>query len=122
MRTTKKFKLTDNVNEFNGIRVYQIKAIRSFGNVTKGDLGGWVEKEENLSQIDDAWIDENAVVFGNAYIFGNALISGAAMIYGHARIYGNARVYTDLHIYMVIHLFVAMQKSVVMQKSMDSLE
>ena len=105
MKTTKKFKLTDNVNEFNGIRVYQIKALRNFGNVTKGDLGGWVEKEENLSQIDDAWIDENAVVFGNAYVFGNALISGAAMIYGHARIYGNAligghaRIYGDATIY-----------------------
>ena len=84
---TKKFKLTDDTIVIDGITLHRIKALRSFGNVTKGNFGGWVEKEENLSQLGDAWIDENAKVYGNAYIFENALISGEAMIYGHASIY-----------------------------------
>ena len=102
---TKKFKLTDDTIVIDGITLHRIKALRSFGNVTKGNLGGWVEKEENLSQLGDAWIDENAKVYGNAYIFENALISGEAMIYGHAFIYGhariggNARIYGDATIY-----------------------
>ena len=93
MKTTKKFKLTDDTIVIDGITLHRIKALKDFSDVKSGDFGGWIEKEENLSQIDDAWIDDNAKVYGNAYVFGNALIFGAAMIYGHARIYGCARIY-----------------------------
>ena len=37
-----------------------------FGNVKKGDLGGWIEKEDNLSQEGDCW------VFGDAWVYGDA--------------------------------------------------
>ena len=93
MEAKKKFELTNDVIEIDGITLHRIKALKDFSDVKAGDLGGWIEKEENLSQIDDAWIDDNAKVYGNAYVFGNALIFGAAMIYGHARIYGCARIY-----------------------------
>ena len=33
----------------------RIKALRSFMNVSKGDVGGFVEKEENLSHEGDCW-------------------------------------------------------------------
>ena len=89
---SKKYEFTDETTEVDGHTLHRIRAVRCFSDVKAGDLGGWVEKEENLSQIDDAWIDDNAKVYGNSYIFGNALIIGAAMIYGHARIYGNARI------------------------------
>ena len=95
MKTTKKFKLTDSVTEFNGIRVYQIKALRNFGNVTKGDLGGWIEKEENLSQIDDAWIGGNAKVYGSVKVFGNAKVCDNAKVYCDAEVHGNACIYGD---------------------------
>ena len=29
--------------------VYRIKALRDFGDVKTGQLGGWIEKESNLS-------------------------------------------------------------------------
>ena len=42
-----KYKLTKNTKEVNGITLYQIQALRDFGNVKNEDLGGWIEKEDN---------------------------------------------------------------------------
>jgi len=61
----KKFILTDVSKEINGVKLYQIKALTSFNNVKAGDLGGWVEKESNLSHYGDAWIYGDARIFGN---------------------------------------------------------
>lgn len=51
-----------------------------------GTLGGWIEREENLS--DGAWVADNACVYGNAEVFGNTLIEDDAQIYGDAKIHG----------------------------------
>ena len=40
-----KYSLTKNTKERLGITLFQIKAEMSFGNVRKGELGGWIEKE-----------------------------------------------------------------------------
>lgn len=64
--------------------------------VEKGELGGWIEKYENL--VDNAWVSENAKVFDNAMVFGNAMIFGDAIVYGNAKIYGNARVHGNSEI------------------------
>ena len=96
----KKFELTENyvVNEF-GTKLYQIKCINSFGNVKKGKLGGFIEKEENLSQGSDAWVSGNAMVYGNARVSGNAWVSGNARVYDNARVSGNAWVYGNAMVY-----------------------
>ena len=58
----KKYELTtDSVVHF-GRRLFRIKALVSFGNVSAGDIGGYIEKEENLSQSDNAWVYDNARV------------------------------------------------------------
>ena len=45
----KKFELTSEfVTNIFGTKLFRIKALISFGNVNSGDLGGYVEKEENL--------------------------------------------------------------------------
>jgi hypothetical protein len=49
---TKKYELTDEVNGFGLHRVRYLKNIPSAG-IEKGDLGGWIEKEENLAQSGD---------------------------------------------------------------------
>lgn len=46
---TKKYELTDNTQEILGHVLHQIKALKSFGDVKKGDLGGWIEDYSNLS-------------------------------------------------------------------------
>ena len=80
----KKFELTTDTKVVFGRKLFRIKALISFGNVTAGDLGGYVEKEENLSHNGDAW------VYGDAKVSGNAEVYGDAKIYGNAEVYGNA--------------------------------
>ena len=36
-----------------------------------GDLGGWVEKEKNLSHGGDAWVSGDAQVSGDAWVSGD---------------------------------------------------
>ena len=64
----KKYELTSETKVFLGKTLYRIKALVQFGNVNAGDLGGWIEKEENLSQSGNAWVYGNARVYGNAEV------------------------------------------------------
>ena len=43
----KKYSLTNNTKTWYGITLFQIKAEISFGSVVKGELGGYIEKEDN---------------------------------------------------------------------------
>ena len=117
METTNKYKLSNIAIEFNGVTLHRIKALKDFSDVKAGDLGGWIEKEENLSQIGNAWVYSNAKVYGNAKVFGNAQVFGKAKVhdnavvcddawvydnaevYGRARIFGNATVYLNAKVY-----------------------
>lgn len=51
---SKKFELTSNFKVFLGRKLFQIRALISFGDVKEGDLGGYIEKEENLSHDGNA--------------------------------------------------------------------
>lgn len=64
----KKYELTDEILEVGGYVLHRIKALRDFGNVKKGDIGGWIECEDNLSHDDDYWVYEKAEVCGEAVI------------------------------------------------------
>lgn len=61
-----KYKLTKNTKELLGKTLFQIEATISFGEVAKGELGGYIEKEENLSQDGNAWVYGNACVNAKA--------------------------------------------------------
>ena len=80
---------------FGGIVLHRIKALRSFGDVKAGDLGGFIEKEMNLSHEGNCWIYDNAEVYGKAYVYDNALIRNDAIICGRANVFGNAHVYDN---------------------------
>ena len=71
-----KYKLTSTKKECAGTTLFQIEATASFGSVSKGDRGGFIEKEKNLSQEDNAWVSGNARVSGDALVCGNAWVSG----------------------------------------------
>ena len=86
----KKFRLTDNKKEVRGITFYQIESLIDFGDVQAGDKGGWIAKEENLSQCGDAWVSGDAKVYGNAEVSGDAKVYGNAKVSGNAKVYGNA--------------------------------
>lgn len=92
----KKYKLTkNNVNHFGSLGYYRIKALKDFGNVKKGDIGGYVENEDNLSQYGDCWIYDDAKVYGNAKVCDNAKIYERAKIHGNAIICNNAIIESD---------------------------
>src|SRR5574344_232701 len=94
-----KYELTDETLEWRCHTLYRIKALKDFSDVHKGDLGGWIEKESNLSQDDDCWAYDDAKVYGNAKVFGNANIFDNAEVHGNAKVYDNARVCDDAEVY-----------------------
>ena len=53
-------------------------------------MGGYIEKEENLSQSGNAWVYGDARVSGNAKVSGDAEVSGDAKVSGNAEVSGNA--------------------------------
>ena len=98
MSDMKKYEFTGEVKNWFGNTLHRIRAVVSFGDVSVGDLGGWIEKEENLSHDGNAWVCNNAWVCDNARVCDNALVCDEARVYGNARVcdeawvYGNARV------------------------------
>ena len=87
----KKFELTSEfVTNVFGVKMFRIRALIEFGDVEVGDKGGFVEKEENLSQMGNAWVSGDARVSGNARVSGDAWVSGNAQVFGDARVFGNA--------------------------------
>jgi len=110
---TKKYELTDNVITLNnGTVVKQIKALINIGDdVEAGDLGGYVESEDNLSHEGLAWVYDAAVVFDNAKVSGDARIYDNAQVFddvcifdeawvsGNACVYNSAEVFGDAHVY-----------------------
>lgn len=84
----KKYKLTDETIEVNGKTLYRIEALKDFSNVKKGDKGGFIEKEENLSHLGDAWVYDDAAVCDMAQIYDYAKIFERATIYNKAIICG----------------------------------
>jgi hypothetical protein len=118
--TDKKYVLSDETIEYGDNKKYafhRIKALKSFNCgdrfVKAGDLGGFVECEENLSQDGNCWIFDNAMCFfgasvrddamvyedakisGNSEVYNNAKVFGAAEVSGLAEVYDNAMVYCN---------------------------
>lgn len=69
--------------------LHRIKALRDFGDVRKGDVGGYVENEYNLSHDGECWIYYDAAVFENATVWNDVRIRDEARIYGNASINDN---------------------------------
>ena len=101
---SKKYKLTDETINLNGVTLYRIEALKYFGEIKKGDKGGFIESENNLAHEGDAWVSDNAHVYGdacvfdNAQVYGNTFISGYAQVYGDAFVYGNAWLYDNTRV------------------------
>lgn len=58
-----KYKFTGETKKYFDVTLHQIVALKDFDTVKSGDIGGWVERESNLSQ------DGDALVYGNESIF-----------------------------------------------------
>ena len=84
--------LLDISKEINGRTVYRIKALKDFGDVEAGYLGGYIEKEYNLSHEGNCWVYDNACVYEEAEVCDDAKILDNAQVYGEASVYHNAEV------------------------------
>ena len=84
----KKYKLVKN----DAIKVahktlYRIKALRSFNTINNmyinaGDLGGYVESEDNLSQEDNCWIFDNSIVMDRCTVSdGSVVLNNSKLVY-----------------------------------------
>ena len=95
----KKYRLTEETINVINKTLYRIEALKDFGDVKKGDKGGYVKKEENLSQCDDCWVYDDAMVYDNAMVYGNAKVCDDAMVYDNAMVCGNAKVFDNAIVY-----------------------
>jgi hypothetical protein len=76
----KKYEFTGEIKKVKGVTLRRIRRL------SDELIGGWVEKEENLSHEDNCFIYVNAQVYGNACVCGDACVSGDARVYGNAQI------------------------------------
>jgi hypothetical protein len=104
--------------------LYRVRALKNIPmhKVKKGDIGGFVASEKNLSQNGNSWIADNATAIGNSLvgenaiafddsslqenacalgcskIFERATIRHQAVISDNAQVYGDAIIGNDLRI------------------------
>lgn len=91
----KKYKLTDETKRLYDRTLHRIVALCDFGNVKKGDKGGFIEKEKNLSHEGLCWIYDNAIVCDNAKVCNNAKVCDNARVCNNAKVYGNCWIYDN---------------------------
>ena len=96
-KAPKKYELTKEVAEFDtpvGVKtLYRIRECQT------GKIGGFVESEENLSQVGSCMVWGSAGIWGNARVSGNAIVSGYACVGEEAQVYGNAKVLNEAYIH-----------------------
>lgn len=87
----KKFELVDASN-YGRRKAYRIRALRDFGDVQKGMLGGYVEDESCLSHDGDCWIYDSAFVGKGCCVSGNSKIYGRSQIKGNVSVSGESSI------------------------------
>jgi len=68
--------------------LYRIEALRSFGDIKKGDIGGRVSGEHNLSHNGNCWIYFHGIVFGQGLVSGNGRVSGNGLVSDYGMVSG----------------------------------
>lgn len=93
-----KFKLTKEIKIYAGRAVYRIEALRDTPFCKKGEKGGWLACEANLSQDGDCWVGGDAYVYDFALVWGDALVTDNACIGGSSQVFERARVGGDAYV------------------------
>jgi hypothetical protein len=103
----KKYEFTGETFRTPKATLKEIRALEDFGEVKKGDLGGWIEHEYNLSHKGTCWVQEQGMVWGNGrvedqailedgIVCDSAMLCGDAIVAGGAEISGMAIIEDDL--------------------------
>lgn len=85
--TVMKYKiLHNNILQKDDIKLYRIQALKSFLDVKEGDIGGFVQCENNLSQFGNCWVYDDAQVSGYAVVYNDAIVKGCARVMGYSKV------------------------------------
>lgn len=95
-----------------GRRLCRIKALLSFGDVSAGDIGGWVEGHHNLSHAGNSWIYGESEVFDSARVEDNSVVRGNSKVYGLSEVKGKSKV-TDSEVVSSRVLYATVTRSYV---------
>lgn len=97
MAKRKKYNLkTDESIVIDNHKLFRVVAVKDFGKVKAGDLGGWIASEANLSHEGACWVTDEAMVYGDAVVCDDAIISGSARVYCTAKtMFCNSSSYSD---------------------------
>ena len=88
----KKYEITETTH-YENPKLHRIQALRYIGeDVEPGDLGGYVESEDNLSQDGDCWIFDDAIACEGALVSGDATLNNWAIARGTALVGNNAEI------------------------------
>lgn len=98
----KKYELTNEIFKTkSGELLYRIKALKDFHidefniDIKKGELGGFIHSEKNLSQEGTCWIHDNAKVYGEAVVRQDAQMFNNSRAYGFSELSGSAVMFDD---------------------------
>lgn len=87
----KKYELVpETIHEFYCKPMYRIRALKDFSDVKKGQYGGYVESEENLSQTGNCWIYDNSIVCKGSRVIDNAVVKDASKVICDSEVSGDA--------------------------------
>lgn len=90
---TKKYEmLADDIITTENSMAHRIRALKDFGNVKAGDLGGYIQSESNLSHDGTCWVSDNARVYGDAKILSDAVVCDNAIVSGRVVVTGCATI------------------------------
>ncbi|WMY72317.1 YdcK family protein [Buttiauxella selenatireducens] len=79
------------------VKLWQVMALCDFGDVKAGQLGGWIENEDNLSQHGHCWIySSECVVYGGSSVADDAQIHGSSTLCHQAHVSGKSFVEQSL--------------------------
>lgn len=84
-----KYGFTGETKRFDGVLYKRIRALRNLYNdgslvVHKGDIGGWIQAQRNLSHAGSCWVYDEASVGDNARVIDGALVKGHASLRGNS--------------------------------------
>ncbi len=89
MKNNKKYEFTGKTANVGKHILHRIRALRDFGDVKAGDLGGFIESEGNLSHDGECWVYHNGKVSGNGVVCDNGVVFGHGMVRDHGRVCDN---------------------------------
>lgn len=112
---TEKYEIIiDDTIEIDGHTLYRIKALIDFNDVKAGDLGGYIESVNNLSDELDCWAYDDSKIYEKARVSRNATIHNNCTLHGNAKMFGHASAFNNVEIgnQMIINDFASIYGNV----------